>query len=144
MADVLSLGGIAFVDFSTPEIMMGGGAQAMVVHKLPGGSRVIDTLGPDEAEVVWRGHFYGNDAYSTALRLDAMRAEGKTQQLTWGGQFRSVIVQNFIYRVRRLPAWVEYEITCTVVQNPSLGNLAAVITTVDTLIQSDLTAGLLA
>ena len=33
--DVLTLGGITFDDFSTPERMMGGGNQAMVVHKLP-------------------------------------------------------------------------------------------------------------
>jgi hypothetical protein len=118
--------------------MMGGGNQAMVVHKLPGGSRVIDTLGPDEADVVWRGQFYGNNAYSTALALDAMRAAGQVVSLTWGGQFRSVIVSNFIYRVRRMPVWVEYSIVCTVYQNPSLGVLGAATGGLDSLILADL------
>ena len=45
--DTLTLGGFAFTGYSTPDVMMGGGRQAMVVHKLPGGMRVIDTLGHD-------------------------------------------------------------------------------------------------
>ena len=44
MADVLTLGGIAFDDFSTPTNMGAGGDQAMVVRKLPGGARVIEAL----------------------------------------------------------------------------------------------------
>jgi hypothetical protein len=47
MSDTLILGGIAFDSFSTPSRMGAGGKQAMVVHKLPGGARVIDTLGLD-------------------------------------------------------------------------------------------------
>jgi hypothetical protein len=138
--DVLTLGGIVFDDFSTPEAMMGGGNQAMVVHKLPGGSRVIDTLGPDEADIVWQGQFYGNNAYSTALALDAMRSAGQVVSLTWGGQFRSVIVSNFIYHVRRMPVWVEYSIVCTVYQNPMQGNLSVSsgAGSIDTLISADL------
>jgi len=139
--DLLILGGIVFDDFSTPERMMGGGNQAMVVHKLPGGSRVIDTLGPDEADVAWQGKFYGNTAYSVALALDAMRAAGQVVELTWGGQFRSVIVSRFIYEARRMPAYLEYHIVCTVTQNPALGSLAAIspdATSIDTLVGTDL------
>lgn len=40
MADTLTLAGIAFTGYSPPEAMGAGGRQAMVVHKLPGGSRV--------------------------------------------------------------------------------------------------------
>ena len=39
MADVLTLGGISFTGYSPPDKMGAGGKQAMVVHKLPGGSR---------------------------------------------------------------------------------------------------------
>jgi len=97
-SDVLSLGGIVFDDFSTPTTMMGGGAQAMVTHKLPGGRRVIDTLGPDDADIVWDGQFYGDNAYDTALALDAMRAAGQVVPLSWGGQFRSVILSRYLYQ----------------------------------------------
>jgi hypothetical protein len=136
--DVLTLGGISFTGYSTPDVMMGGGRQAMVVHKLPGGMRVIDTLGPDEASIAWRGHMFDSGAYNMALQLDAMRAAGSVLPLTWGGQYRSVIIDQFIYRVRRLPIWVDYEITCTVVLNPSFGVSFPVANVIDTLITSDL------
>lgn len=142
MSDVLTLGGIAFTGYSPPESMMGGGSHALVVHKLPGGTRVIDTLGPDEADVVWRGFFFGDDAYTNALALDGMRASGSVVPLIWGGSYRSVIVKEFIYRVRRLPVWVEYDITCMVTQNPQFGVLGVVAQAIDTLITSDLAAAL--
>lgn len=138
MADVLTLGGFAFDEFSTPSEMMGGGKQAMVVHKLPGGRRVIDTLGPDEDEIVWKGFFFGDNAYNDALTLDAMRAAGQVISLSWGGQFRSVIIQHFVYKVRRLPVWVDYSINCMVYQNPSLGALGGVVNSLDTMVSGDL------
>jgi hypothetical protein len=137
--DVLSLAGIVFDDFSTPSDMMGGGNQAMVVHKLPGGSRVIDTLGPDDADITWSGFFFGNDAYATALALDGIRSAGQVVPLIWGGQYRSVIVSHFIYKVRRMPTWVMYDITCTVDTNPMQGGGGAGPTlSVDDMVGSDL------
>lgn len=140
--DTLILGGIVFDDFSTPQRMMGGGNQAMVVHKLPGGSRAIDTLGPDEANIVWEGKFFSDDAYDTALALDAMRAAGDVVPLIWGGQFRSVIIDTFIYQVERMPFLVCYSISLTVYQNPQLGDLSLIAATgsLDALVSSDLIA----
>ncbi|SHG91988.1 hypothetical protein [Bradyrhizobium erythrophlei] len=138
MADVLTLGGIAFDDFSTPSGMGAGGSQAMVVHKLPGGARVIDTLGPDEAPINWSGTFFGNNALATALALDALRAAGNVVALTFAGQYRSVIIDKFSYTIRRLPVWVEYSVSCTVYQNPALGNLTPSTSSVDSLVSSDL------
>ena len=136
--DVLVLGGIAFTGFSPPQAMPFGGRQAMVVHKLPGGSRVIDLLGPDEEQIHWTGFFYGNDAYSNAMALDAMRASGQLQVLSFGGQSRLVIIEEFIPRIRRLPVWVEYGISLTVYQNPQLGVLGGIVSAIDSLVTSDL------
>ncbi|SRR6266404_2620173 len=138
MAGPLILGGIIFDGFSPPDAMGAGGKQAMVVHKLPGGDRVIDTLGPDEDNIAWSGKFFGNDAYGKALALDGMRAAGQVVSLTWGGQFRSVIIDHFKYELRREPVWVEYQISCMVYQNPSLGILGASLGSIDSLILSDL------
>jgi hypothetical protein len=142
MVDVLTLGGIAFDDFSTPSGMGAGGRQAMVVHKLPGGSRVIDTLGPDEAQIEWNGFFFGDDAYTTALALDAMRIAGDVIPLIFAGQYRSVIIETFQYKIRRIPVWVEYNVSCTVYQNPAAGVLGGVFSSIDNLILSDLSAAL--
>jgi hypothetical protein len=138
MADVLTLGGIAFTGYSPPDSMGAGGKHAMVVHKLPGGQRVIDTLGPDEADITWRGHFFADDALDTALALDAMRASGAVVPLIFAGQYRSVIVEQFTYNIRRLPVWVEYSITCMVYQNPSLGALSASAGGIDVIVSLDL------
>lgn len=136
--DVLTLGGIAFDDFSTPDAIGGGGRQAMVVHKLPGGARVIDTLGPDDRNISWRGQFFGNSALDTALALDAMRAAGQVVTLTFAGQSRLVVIEDFDWDLRRYPVWLEYRISCVVYQNPSLGELSATASTVTDLIIADL------
>ncbi|WP_024517077.1 hypothetical protein [Bradyrhizobium sp. Tv2a-2] len=143
-ADVLSLGGFVFTDYSPPSEMPAGGRQAMVIHKLPGGARVIDTLGPDDADIQWNGFFYGSDAYQNALQLDAMRADGQVLALTWGGQYRSVIISDFKYSIRRMPVWVIYSISCTVVQNPMQGDLSQSTSSVDDLVSSDLSSALAA
>lgn len=118
--------------------MLFGGKQAMVVHKLPGGSRSVDTLGPDEADIGWEGEFFGEDAYATSLALDGMRAAGQVVPLIFGGQTRQVIIAEFIPRVRRMPNWVEYSIVCMVYQNPGLGLLGVGVFSLDHLIQLDL------
>lgn len=142
MTDVLTLAGIQFDDFSTPSRMPAGGNQTLVLHKLPGGSRVIDTLGPDESDIAWSGQFFGNDALQSALVLDGVRVAGQVVPLTFAGQYRSVIVNRFTYQIRRYPVWVEYQISCTVYQNPSLGVLGATLSTIDNLVLSDLALAL--
>lgn len=142
MPDTLILGGVAFDQFSTPHEIMGGGRQTMVMHQLPGGARVIDTLGPNEAPIAWDGFFYGDAAYDTALLLDAMRAAGGVVALTYGGQYRSVIIENFIYKIRKFPYWINYSVSCVVYQNPSLGTLGAVTSSIDSLILSDLSTAI--
>jgi len=138
MSDTLTLAGIAFDGFSTPSAIGGGGKQAMVVHKLPGGSRVVHTLGPDEDNITWNGEFFGNNAYTNALILDGIRATGAVVPLVFGGQYRSVIVDHYSYKIRKLPVWVTYEISCLVYRNPSLGVLGAAIGGIDAMITSDL------
>lgn len=142
MSDTLVLGGVVFDPFSTPVEIPFGGRQAMVVHKLPGGARVIDTLGPDEANIDWSGFFYGDNAMDIAVQLDGMRASGSVYPLTFCGQYRSVIIESFIPKVRKFPYWVNYTISCMVYQNPSLGTLGAISGSIDSLILSDLSVAL--
>jgi len=136
--DTLSIAGVTFDGFSTPDAIGSGGKQAMVIHKLPGGSRVINTLGPDEDDISWSGKFFGDSALDNALVLDGIRIAGSVVPLTFAGQYRSVIVSHFVYKIRRYPVWVEYEITCVVYQNPALGNLSVSLGGLDAMIMSDL------
>jgi hypothetical protein len=138
--DVLRLGGLSFTDFSVPDLIPGGGHQAMVVHKLPGGNRVIDTLGRDDNDIVWRGQFFEAAALNKCVQLDAMRMAGKLLTLTYAGQSRQVVISQFIYSIRRFPMWVEYAITCTVYQQQP-GTSAADSSAADAAASNDAAAG---
>ncbi|SRR5580765_5789952 len=142
MTDTLILGGFVFqnFDFSPPTRMPFGGGQAMVVHKLPGGTRVIDTLGPDEDDISWSGFFFCADALRQCQQLDAMRASGQKTTLTFGGMSRQVVIKRFKPQIRRYPNWVEYEISCTVSDLPSYSANAPV--NIGFLVSSDLATAL--
>jgi hypothetical protein len=136
--DTLSLAGIVFDDFSAPSRLPFGGRQAMVIHKLPGGSRAIDTLGPDEDDIAFEAQFFGNDAWAKVQALEGVRAAGQVVPLIFNGQTRLVILSAFLPKDRRFPVWFEYALVCTVYQNPGLGILGAVAQGVDSMLQADL------
>ena len=140
--DTLVLGGIAFDDWSTPEKMPFGGKQAMAVHKLPGGSRVVDTLGPDEADIQFIGTMYANDAYGVADALDALRISGAQVPLMFAGRFYLVIVAEALVDIRRYPQLMNYHVSCLVVQNNMAGALGVIGSTVSNLVTSDMATAL--
>jgi hypothetical protein len=138
--DQVILGGFVLDGWAAPQAMIGGGKQAMTVHKLPGGSRVIDTLGPDDADIPISGQLYDANAYSTCLAIDAMRAAGSQVPLIWGGQFLMVVVAEFRYTVHRYPNLCDYSILCVIASNPAQGILGAIASTVGGMISADLSA----
>jgi len=140
--DTLILGGIIFDEWSTPKRICLGGAQAMAVHKLPGGSRVIDTLGPDDSDYNWSGTFYGNDAQSKVRALDALRISGAVVPLVWGGNFWSVIVSHFEASPERYPQLWHYDITVVVAVNSMAGALGAITQGIDQLLGADMATGM--
>ena len=113
-ADVLALGSIIFTNFSTPERMPFGGEHCMNVHKLIGGQRVVDTMGPDDRDIRWSGVFWGDNALNTAQELDALRVQGSPLGLSWGGGAYTVVIKSFVPDVRRLPMCVDYSIECVI------------------------------
>lgn len=146
MPDILSLGGIIFTNFSPPERMPWGGRQAAAVHKLIGGSRVIDTMGPDDRDISWSGIIFDNDALDMAQALDALRVQGTPLPLSWGAQSAVVVITEFLAEMIRWPVYIEYEITCAVAINGAQGALGLINLGVDSLVSADLgaMAGLLA
>jgi hypothetical protein len=136
--DQLILGGIAFDSWSTPERMPFGGKQAMAVHKLPGGARAVNTLGPDENDIMFTGQMYNNNAYGIADELDSMRIAGAQVPLTFAGRFYLVIIAEVHVDIRRFPQLVEYHVNCLVAQNNMAGILGAITSTVSNLVTSDM------
>ena len=113
---VLLLGPIAFRDFEVPSGINFGGRQRLTVHRLPGGARVIDTLGRDDAQISFSGIFSGSDATLRARAVDELRADGLPLELTWDVFFYTVVIADFRadYTNRW---WIPFSVTCTVLRD---------------------------
>jgi hypothetical protein len=141
MSDYLQLGAISFQDFELPERIRFGGKQRLAVHTLPGGMRVIDAMGRDDADISWSGMFSSADAADRARSLDLMRAEGGAWTLSWDTFCYLVVIRSFDASYEHVN-WVPYRISCTVVQDLAqavtelvasaatsvLGDLASILT----------------
>ncbi len=117
MSDItLLLGPIAFQDFEVPSRITFGGAQRLAIHRLPGGARIIDALGRDDAELSFAGIFSGTDATLRARAIDELRSAGQPLPLTWNVFFYTVIIETFEadYRAEH---WIPYRIRCTVLRD---------------------------
>jgi hypothetical protein len=110
----LILGPVSFADFELPEAILFGGRQRLAVHQLPGGQRVIDAMGRDDAPLTWSGIFAGPTATARARTLDLLRAQGAPVQAMWDDFAYTVVVSRFDARYERA-TWVPYQIACTVI-----------------------------
>ncbi|MGN6536407.1 MAG: hypothetical protein ACTHKQ_11850 [Mesorhizobium sp.] len=136
MAGVV-IGGIVLQDWEIPEHINFGGAQKLVVHKLIGGTRVVDAMGPDSSDVTWSGRFRGPDAMGRAQALDAMRAAGAQVPLFYLSTFLDVVVTTFHAEPERLYE-IPYTITCTVVADPANDLLGAIVPGLDVIVSDAL------
>ncbi len=138
MADFLLLGPVTFRSFELPPRIGFGGAQRLTVHRLPGGARVIDAMGPDDAAIAWSGAFSGSDAADRARALDVLRADGQPLSLAWDAFAYLVVIAQFEASYER-PNWVPYRIACTVLADQTQV-AAALATPLATTVAADLTA----
>jgi hypothetical protein len=109
----LLLGGVLLDGFEVNARIGFGGQQALAIHKLPGGVRVIDAMGPDDHDIVWSGVLSGADASSRARALDALRVAGNPVRLAWDVFAASVIVSDVRFQFRN-SWWIPYQLHCTV------------------------------
>ncbi len=108
------LGPVLFRGFEVPERIALGGRQRLAVHRLPGGVRVVDALGGDDAEIGWTGVMAGPDAAGRVRLLDGLRQGGQQWPLAWDGWRYTVVVSKFEAATSG-PFWAPYRIRCTVV-----------------------------
>lgn len=139
MADIqLVLGPVAFDGFEVPPSLRFGGKQVLAVHRLPGGGRVIDAMGRDDAELRWQGVFSGAEAGERARLLDVMRIAGLPLPLSWDAFFYTVLISDLELDYTN-PWWIPYRISCTVVLDATAAIVDAAVS-VATAIGQDLTA----
>lgn len=118
MAVTLSLGGVVFQGFEIPETINFGGEQKLVVHKLPGGGRIIDAMGPDDADIRWSGRLRGSGSEERGMMLDYMRRQGRKVLLAWGLHRYQVVIRSFEANYQN-PYETPYSIACTVALDES-------------------------
>lgn len=134
----LKLGSFTFKNTEIPESIPFGGDQELVVHRLVGGKRVIDSMGRTERPLEWSGVFFGGNALSRARKLDAMRVAGKELDLTWDELSYKVVIKSFLpdYRFKYN---IPYKITCEVVKDNATPVLSGELSFVQSLINGDIT-----
>ena len=113
---VLALGPVTFQDFEVPSGINFGGAQRLAVHRLPGGARIIDAMGRDDAQITFSGVFSGPNASWRARSLDELRSAGAVLPITWDAFFLSVIISDFQADYQN-GWWIPYSITCIVLRD---------------------------
>ena len=120
-------GRFIFSGAEVPEKITIGGDQMLTTHKLVGGLRVVEAMGPDDHALSWSGWFLGAadahgdlpDAKSATGRarfLDYVRRTGLPCTLTWGEFSYLVVVSKFTADYEK-PYKVPFQITCEVVQD---------------------------
>jgi hypothetical protein len=131
----LVLGGFTFSDMELPEKITGlGGKQALAKHKMVGGARIADAMGPDDGDIEWSGRFRGLLATSRAQQLDAMRRAGQKLPLSFGTFFYLAVIEEFNFQFERAYQLI-YQIKLFVVSapppNPGLSLDAIIISDLD-------------
>lgn len=123
---VLILGPVAFDSFEVPARIDFGGRQRIFVHTLPGGARIIDTMGRDDARITWSGAFSGPDAALRARLLDILRSDGAVWTLAWDAFSYSVVIEEFQAQYER-SNWIPYRVSCTVLADDAAVLAQAVV-----------------
>jgi len=113
---LVTLGPVVLQSIEVPDKIPVGGAHMLAVHKLPGGQRVLDAMGRDDADLAWSGILHGPIAESRMQLLDSVRQSGTPVQLTFGQSSFTVVVCKFMADYERAN-WIPYSVSCTVVQD---------------------------
>lgn len=115
---VLTLGDFTFINAEVPESLPFGGEQTAKVHRLIGGKRQVDAMGPDARPIEWTGLLRGAQAVERGKQLDAMRKAGKPVECAWWDFRYTVLVQRFEADFKRFYE-VPYSISCIVIDDLS-------------------------
>lgn len=102
------IGDMVLTGLEVPDELIMGGRQELVVHRLLGGGRVIDTLGNDPSRLMLRGRFMGPEAQTRARMLERMRMAGAAVVFSAAGLSCQVWIAQFQYAYEAKGALCSY------------------------------------
>ncbi len=111
------LGSFGFESFEVPATITLPVQQAIAIHKLIGGERVLDAMGPDYGDIAWTGTMLGGFAEGRAQMLKALVDAGQAAVLTWGTW--AFTVMPHIVTLKEAYQRVDYALKCTVIRDDS-------------------------
>ena len=109
------LGAVVLLGHEVPSRISLGGAQAVTIHRLPGGSRIIDAMGVDDGSISLSGYFTGPGAASRARLFDSIRKAGQVVPLSFGDYAFNVVVVHFEYDLQDRGALISYRIRMEII-----------------------------
>lgn len=127
---VVSLDEFSFANFEIPETISLGGSQHTTVHELPGGNRIIHTMGGSDREIAWRGVFLSADALTRASTLDQKRIAGKAVVLKTLNLTKNCIISSFTFDPKQNNN-VPYSISLTVISNVVVTPKPSLLTSIE-------------
>jgi hypothetical protein len=133
----LVLQDVTFDGMEIPGSINFGGRQILGVHQLPGGTRIIDVMSRDDADIMWEGIFLGTNATQRARQLDFYRQTGQQVTLLYNTFQYLCIVEEFHADFERYYQ-VPYRITLKVVVDLSAPPQLAAQSSIFDLLTSDL------
>ncbi len=93
----VTLGGVTLTGVEVPSTLDIGGRQQIVIHRLPGGDRIINATGNDPNQITLSGMFAGPNTAARYQALSAMRAAGAAVTLSVAGSSLLVVITGFRY-----------------------------------------------
>jgi hypothetical protein len=133
----VTLGDFVFAGMEVPESLPFGGGQALVVHRLIGGQRVVDAMGPDDAPPEWRGWFLGENALDRARYLDTLRKQGKALTFSYSEFRYLVVIASFTADFQR-PYQIPYRISLELVEDLTAPVNVGALSSIDDVLNGDM------
>jgi hypothetical protein len=134
----LSLGSVQFYDEEHPDELPLELQQVMAVHQIPGGGKVIQSLGPQMPPVTWKGNLVvvgSTTPNARIFQINRMHASGSVQRLSYG-PFAYDVVVKYWKPVPKNANWATYEITVEILRDVSGQFYQAPLLSVDTQTQT--------
>jgi hypothetical protein len=120
----ISIGTIDLKDFEVPSSVRFGGRHRLAVHKLSDGRRTVETLGPDDGEISFRGTASGADADARIRAINRLRLSGEAVWLAWES-FRYRVVVKSLMMEYQSPWWIPFRVSCAVVDQEGINGSAS-------------------